>query len=95
MFQVNIIEFSYLLITLHHPGGALEGSSQALAANWHNWKICLKQMYSILTTEISQYLRQCVKNTNIFMTKDNTTVILTSFVMLFVEVCKQVRSTTI
>lgn len=83
MFQVNIIEFSYLLVTLHHPGGVPEDSSQALAANWHNWKICLKQMYSILTTEISQYLRQSVRNTDIY----------TSFVMLFVEVCKQVCTT--
>lgn len=90
IFQVNFVKFCLLQMIIHSPNGSLEGDSQALASNWHNWKTCVKKIYSLLTLEINQYLRQCVKNLLFFVPHEKSTVILDSFVLLFVEVCRQV-----
>ncbi|XP_050307938.1 serine-protein kinase ATM isoform X2 [Anthonomus grandis grandis] len=92
ILKVNVIEFFLLQMVIHNPNGESEGSPEAVASNWHDWRSCIKRMYNILLGEVSQYLKQCVKNTLFFVPHEQTTVILDSFVCLFVEVCKQLFS---
>ncbi|CAG9773154.1 unnamed protein product [Ceutorhynchus assimilis] len=91
ILKVNFIEFCLFQIVIHHPYGVPEGNAGALAFNWSEWKLCVRRMYSLVTREISQYLRQSVKNTLFFMPKGKSNVIMVmdNFLMLFVEVCKQ------
>ncbi|KAL1501124.1 hypothetical protein ABEB36_006509 [Hypothenemus hampei] len=94
--KVDIVEFFLLQMTIHHPNGVRKGDKHALAWKWDIWNSCVKKMYSLLTNEISQYLsqyKQYIKSTYIFLNKgDNQTIILNSFVALFVEVSKQLLS---
>ncbi|XP_066254507.1 serine-protein kinase ATM isoform X2 [Euwallacea similis] len=88
--KLNVIEFGVLQMTLH---SRLAGQYQVMALNSHCWELTVRQIYTIVTTEISQYLRQNVKNVHFFIPQGKMTVILDSFVVLFVEVCKELFST--
>ncbi|XP_066152379.1 serine-protein kinase ATM isoform X2 [Euwallacea fornicatus] len=88
--KLNVIEFCVLQMTLH---GGLAGQYQVMTLNSHCWELTIRQIYTIVTTEISQYLRQNVKNVHFFIPQGKMTVILDSFVILFVEVCKELFTT--
>lgn len=79
-------------MNLHHPKGALEGTSLALAACWHTWYKQLKTLNQILCQEVDTHLCTRIRNNGLIITKNEHKTIHQSFVNLMVEVHRQVLS---
>lgn len=77
-------------MSLHHPKGASEGSSLALAACWHSWHKQIKSLNELLCDEINRYLSTRIKNYGLFVSVNENKTIHPSFVNLMVEVQRQV-----
>ncbi|XP_076265481.1 serine/threonine-protein kinase tefu isoform X1 [Rhynchophorus ferrugineus] len=85
----NFLEFCLLQINIHNPNGVTAEDEDALAHDWNNWNKYIKLMHDVLTSEITAYFKNSVKNTLFFRREGTTIVILDTFVSLFVEVVNQ------
>ncbi|XP_030759228.1 uncharacterized protein LOC115884724 [Sitophilus oryzae] len=81
----RFLDFCLLQMTIRNPDGVVEGDSQALASSWDLWKRCIR---SILICKFRNLIKK-IKNTLIFIPHGRSTLLLQSFVSLFVEVSKQ------
>lgn len=77
-------------VKIHHPKGAVEGSSVALAISWDAWLKKLKTVYLILCSEVDKYLCTRTKNYSLIVLENEHKTVHRTFINLFVEIYRQV-----
>jgi protein involved in temperature-dependent protein secretion len=74
-------------MALHHPHGALKGSSSAYAHDWEKWQGIMSHVFHLLQNE----LRACIERSKIRSKRNQEPTISTDLVILTVEIYKQVH----